>query len=67
MPFIFNGLKNATTLAPIRASVVEVFSSPIRGMGFRISIEVGRLALDRGWAESSVVALVGSAFYGAVA
>ncbi|MBL3587148.1 ABC transporter permease subunit [Rhodovulum sulfidophilum] len=67
MPFIFNGLKIVTTLAPIRASVIEVFGSPIRGMGFRISTEVGRLALDMVRAESSVAALVGSAFYGAVA
>jgi NitT/TauT family transport system permease protein len=36
-------------------------------MGFRISTEVGRLALDMVWAEIAVAALVGSAFYGAVA
>ncbi|ARC88062.1 ABC transporter permease [Rhodovulum sp. MB263] len=67
MPFIFNGLKIATTLALIGAIVAEFFGSPIRGMGFRISTEVGRLALDMVWAEIAVAALVGSAFYGAVA
>jgi NitT/TauT family transport system permease protein len=36
-------------------------------MGFRISTEVGRLALDMVWVEIAVAALVGSAFYGAVA
>jgi len=36
-------------------------------MGFRISAEVGRLALDMVWAEIAVAALVGSAYYGAVA
>ena len=36
-------------------------------MGFRISTEVGRLALDMVWAEIAVAAVVGSAFYGAVA
>jgi NitT/TauT family transport system permease protein len=36
-------------------------------MGFRISTEVGRLALDMVWAEITVAALAGSAFYGSVA
>jgi NitT/TauT family transport system permease protein len=67
MPFVFNGLKIATTLALIGAIVAEFFGSPIQGMGFRISTEVGRLALDMVWAEIAVAALAGSAFYGVVA
>ncbi|WP_223423457.1 ABC transporter permease [Tateyamaria pelophila] len=67
MPFVFNGLKIATTLALIGAIVAEFFGSPIRGMGFRISTSVGQLALDLVWAEIVVAALVGSAAYGAVA
>ncbi|ABV93115.1 binding-protein-dependent transport systems inner membrane component [Dinoroseobacter shibae DFL 12 = DSM 16493] len=67
MPFIFNGLKIATTLALIGAIVAEFFGSPIRGMGFRISTSVGQLALDMVWAQITVAALAGSAFYGAVA
>ena len=67
MPFIFNGLKIATTLALIGAIVAEFFGSPTLGMGFRISTEVGRLALDMVWAEIVVAALAGSAFYGLVA
>ncbi len=67
MPFIFNGLKVATTLALIGAIVAEFFGSPIRGMGFRISTEVGRLSLDMVWAEILVAAIAGSAFYGFVA
>jgi NitT/TauT family transport system permease protein len=67
MPFIFNGLKIATTLALIGAIVAEFFGSPIKGMGFRISTEVGRLSLDMVWAEITVAALAGSAFYGGVA
>ncbi len=67
MPAIFNGLKIATTLALIGAIVAEFFGSPTRGMGFRISVEVGRLGLDMVWAEIFVAALAGSAFYGAVA
>ncbi|MEM6590001.1 MAG: ABC transporter permease [Pseudomonadota bacterium] len=67
MPFIFNGLKIATTLALIGAIVAEYFGSPTRGMGFRISTGVGSLAIDLVWAEIFVSALVGSAFYGLVA
>ncbi|MEP1964669.1 ABC transporter permease [Tateyamaria sp.] len=67
MPFIFNGLKIATTLALIGAIVAEFFGSPIQGMGFRISTSVGQLALDLVWAEIVVAALVGSAAYGTVA
>ena len=36
-------------------------------MGFRISTEVGRLAIDMVWAEIVVAALAGSLFYGAIA
>jgi len=67
MPFIFNGLKIATTLALIGAIVAEFFGSPTQGMGFRISTEVGRLGLDMVWAEIAVAALAGSAFYGLIA
>ncbi len=67
MPFIFNGLKIATTLALIGAIVAEFFGSPVVGMGFRISTAVGSLALPMVWAEIAVAALAGSAFYGLVA
>ncbi len=67
MPFIFNGLKIATTLALIGAIVAEFFGSPIVGMGFRIVAEVGRSSPDMVWAEIAVAALAGSAFYGLVA
>ena len=67
LPFIFNGLKIATTLALIGAIVAEFFGSPTVGMGFRISTSVGQLAMDMVWAEIVVAALAGSAFYGAIA
>ena len=67
MPFLFNGLKIATTLALIGAIVAEFFGSPIVGMGFRITAEIGRLGLPMIWAEIAVAALAGSAFFGAVA
>ncbi|MBM3519671.1 MAG: ABC transporter permease [Alphaproteobacteria bacterium] len=64
MPFVFNALKINSTLALIGAIVAEFFGTPIVGMGFRISTEVGRLSLDMVWAEIAVAALAGSAFYG---
>ncbi|QYK39986.1 MAG: ABC transporter permease [Paracoccaceae bacterium] len=67
MPFVFNGLKIATTLAVIGAIVAEFFGSPTRGMGFRISTAVGSLALPMVWAQICVAALAGTAFYGLVA
>lgn len=66
MPFIFNGLKISTTLALIGAIVAEFFGSPIVGMGFRISMSIGQLALDMVWAEIVVAALSGSVFYGLI-
>lgn len=67
LPFIFNALKINSTLALIGAIVAEFFGTPIVGMGFRISTEVGRMNLDTVWAEIAVAAVAGSAFYGLVA
>lgn len=67
LPFVFNALKINSTLALIGAIVAEFFGTPIVGMGFRISTEVGRLALDMVWAEIAVAAIAGSAFYGLIA
>ncbi|MEP3047810.1 MAG: ABC transporter permease [Roseibium sp.] len=67
MPFIFNALKINSTLALIGAIVAEFFGTPIVGMGFRISTEVGRMNVDMVWAEIAVAALAGSLFYGIVA
>ncbi|MEL6946444.1 MAG: ABC transporter permease [Pseudomonadota bacterium] len=67
MPFIFNALKINSTLALIGAIVAEFFGTPIVGMGFRISTEVGRMNVDMVWAEIAVAALAGSAFYGGLA
>ncbi|MCB1383183.1 MAG: ABC transporter permease [Notoacmeibacter sp.] len=66
-PFIFNALKINSTLALIGAIVAEFFGTPIVGMGFRISAEIGRMNVDMVWAEIAVAALAGSAFYGVVA
>ena len=65
-PFIFNALKINSTLALIGAIVAEFFGTPIVGMGFRISTEVGRMNVDMVWAEIAVAAVAGSLFYGTV-
>ncbi|MEO9168033.1 MAG: ABC transporter permease [Aestuariivirga sp.] len=67
MPFIFNALKINSTLAMIGAIVAEFFGTPIVGMGFRMSTEVGRQNLDMVWAEIAVAAISGSIFYGCLA
>ncbi|MEZ5805639.1 MAG: ABC transporter permease [Rhizobiaceae bacterium] len=66
-PFIFNALKINSTLALIGAIVAEFFGTPVVGMGFRISTEVGRMNIDMVWAEIAVAAVAGSVFYGIVA
>ena len=67
LPFIFNALKINTTLAMIGAIVAEFFGTPIVGMGFRISTEVGHLSIDMVWATIAVAAVTGSAFYALIA
>ena len=66
MPFLFNGLKIASTLAMIGAIVAEFFGSPTQGIGFRISASNGQLALDMVWSAILVGALAGSLFYGII-
>jgi NitT/TauT family transport system permease protein len=67
LPFIFNALKINSTLAMIGAIVAEFFGTPVVGMGFRISTEVGRMNIDMVWAEIAMAALAGSLFYGVIA
>ena len=67
LPFIFNALKINSTLALIGAIVAEFFGTPIVGMGFRISTDVGRMNIDTVWATIAVAALAGSAYYGLLA
>ena len=67
LPFIFNALKINSTLALIGAIVAEFFGTPVVGLGFRISVEIGRMNVDVVWATIAVAALAGSAFYGILA
>jgi NitT/TauT family transport system permease protein len=67
LPFIFTALKVNAPLALIGAIVAEFFGSPTQGMGFRITTEAAKLALDLVWAEIVVAAVAGTAFYGLIA
>jgi NitT/TauT family transport system permease protein len=67
LPFIFNALKINATLALIGAIVAEFFGTPTQGIGFRISTEAGRMAIDMVWAEIALAAIAGMAFYGLIA
>ena len=61
------GVPKNSTLSLIGAIVAEFFGTPIVGMGFRISTEVGRMNIEMVWATIAVAALAGSMFYGAAA
>jgi NitT/TauT family transport system permease protein len=67
LPFIFNALKINATLALIGAIVAEFFGTPTQGIGFRISTEAGRMAIDMVWPEIALAAIAGMLFYGLVA
>lgn len=67
LPFVFNALKINSALALIGAIVAEFFGTPIVGMGFRISTEVGRMNMEMVWASIAVAAVSGSLFYGLLA
>ncbi|TBW36656.1 ABC transporter permease [Siculibacillus lacustris] len=66
-PHIFAALKLNSTFALIGALVAEFFGTPIVGMGFRISTEVGRMGLDMVWAEIAMAAITGSTLYSVLA
>jgi len=57
---------NATAGAD-RRHRAEFFGTPTQGIGFRISTEAGRMAIDMVWAEIALAAIAGMAFYGLVA
>jgi NitT/TauT family transport system permease protein len=67
LPFLFAAFKINASLALIGAIVAEFFGTPVHGLGFRISAEIGHLALDRVWAAIVAAALVGSLSYAALA
>lgn len=66
LPFLFNALKIASTLALIGAIVGEFFGTTGHGLGFRIQIEAGRFNLDIVWAAIVVASVIGIAFYAVI-
>jgi NitT/TauT family transport system permease protein len=67
LPFLFAALKINASLSLIGAIVAEFFGTPVHGLGFRISAEIGHLALDNVWAAIVAAALVGSLSYALLA
>jgi NitT/TauT family transport system permease protein len=67
LPFLFAALKINASLSLIGAIVAEFFGTPVHGIGFRISAEIGHLALDHVWAAIVIAALVGSLSYALLA
>jgi NitT/TauT family transport system permease protein len=67
LPFLFAALKINASLSLIGAIVAEFFGTPVHGIGFRISAEIGHLALDHVWAAILIAALVGSLSYALLA
>ncbi len=63
LPFLFNALKIASTLAMISAIVGEFFGTTGVGLGFRIQIEAGKYNLDIVWAAITIAAVLGISFY----
>ena len=66
LPFVFNALKVASTLALISAIVAEFFGTEGHGLGFRIQIEVGRFNLGVVWAAIVLASVVGVLFFGLI-
>ena len=62
-PFVFNALKINSTIAVISAIVAEFFGTPIVGLGFRISTEIGRINVEMVWAAIVVSAIASSSLY----
>lgn len=63
LPYIFNALKVATTLAMIGAIVGEYFGGSTTGLGYRIRDDAGLFKYPEAWAAILVAALFGIAFY----
>ena len=67
LPLLFSALKVNASLSLIGAVVGEFFGTPAHGLGFRISAEIGRMAVDHVWAAIAITAAVGTAAYGGLA
>lgn len=66
LPYIFNALKLAITLAMIGAIVGEFFAAPGVGLGFRIKIEAARFNFDIVWAAIIYATVISTLAYGLI-
>ncbi len=66
LPYIFSGLKVATVLAMIAATVGDYFGTTPESLGIRIRQWQGTSAFVDAWAGIVLASLLGIAFYGAV-
>ncbi|MEN9231473.1 MAG: ABC transporter permease [Thermostichus sp. DG02_5_bins_236] len=66
LPYIFNALKLAITLAMIGAIVGEFFAAPGFGLGFRIKIEAARFNFDIVWAAIIYATVISTLAYGLI-
>ena len=67
LPFIFTGLKVATVLAMIAATVGDYFGTTPESLGIRIRQWQGTAAFVDAWAGIVLASVLGIAFYGTVA
>ncbi len=63
LPFIFNGLKIATSLSMIGAIVAEYFGGPITGLGVQISSNAALIRFPLVWSQIIIAAACGIIFY----
>ncbi|HEU4348236.1 MAG TPA: ABC transporter permease [Actinoplanes sp.] len=63
LPFIFTGLRLASSLAVIAAVVAEYFGGVQRGLGTRITSAASNTAYPRAWAYVAAACALGLVFY----
>ncbi|MEN9260815.1 MAG: ABC transporter permease subunit [Thermostichus sp. HHBFW_bins_43] len=66
LPYVFNALKLAMTLAMIGSIVGEFFAAPGFGLGFRIRIEAARFNFDIVWAAIIYATVISTLAYGLI-
>jgi NitT/TauT family transport system permease protein len=66
LPFVFTGLRVATTLATIGAVIAEYFGAPSLSLGQYIARNMAFLAVERSWAAIVFASAIGIGLYLAV-
>jgi len=63
LPYIFNGLKTATSLSMIGAIVAEYFGGPTTGLGVQISSNAALIRFPLVWSQIIIASMLGITFY----